>query len=70
VRTLVLSLWSVGDEETRRWMQAFYEAKLARKLDTGEAVRAATLERLAAAREQGRDDPATWGAFIAVDGRR
>lgn len=67
VRTLVVSLWSVPDEETRLWMDAFYESKLERGLTTAEAVRTATLERLAAARGGGFDDPTTWGAFVAIE---
>ena len=45
-RTVIMSLWSVEDESTRRWMRALYDGRLLRKLDTADAVREASLSVL------------------------
>lgn len=65
-QTLITSLWSIRDEETRLWMDSFYRATLERKIETIEAVREASLETLRTRRQQGLDaHPFYWGAFIA-----
>ena len=65
--TLILSLWPVEDEAARRWMQALYRARFERQLGTAEAVRAASLEVLAARRAGGASThPFTWAAFVAA----
>jgi CHAT domain-containing protein len=65
-RTLIMSLWSVPDVETREWMKALYEARLGRGLDTPTSVRHASLAVLQHRRERGlSDQPFTWGAFVA-----
>jgi CHAT domain-containing protein len=67
VRTLIMSLWGVDDEETRAWMRALYAARFARGLSTAPALRAASLERLAERRAEGRSThPFYWGGFVAV----
>jgi CHAT domain-containing protein len=66
-RTVIMSLWSVDDQATRRWMQALYEARLARSLDTADAVRSASLAVLAERRAAHRSThPFYWAAFVAA----
>ena len=67
VRTVIMSLWSVEDDATRQWMRLLYQAKLKDKLDSAEAVRAATLRMLALRRAQRLSvHPFYWGAFVAA----
>jgi CHAT domain-containing protein len=67
VRTVIMSLWSVEDQSTRQWMQALYEGRLLRKLDTADAMREASLNVLRARRAQGLSThPFYWGAFVAA----
>ncbi len=67
VETLILSLWSVEDEPTRLWMNALYEARLARGLGTLESVDAANRVVLAERRAKGASDhPFYWAAFVAA----
>ena len=66
-RTLIMSLWSVEDDATRRWMHLLYEARFAKGMSTTDAVRAASLARLAQRRETGLSaHPFYWAAFVAV----
>jgi CHAT domain-containing protein len=66
-RTLVMSLWSVQDEATRRWMDALYAARLERGDGTAESLRAASLEVLAERRKKHESThPFYWGAFVAA----
>ncbi|MBD3162794.1 MAG: CHAT domain-containing protein, partial [Candidatus Eisenbacteria bacterium] len=65
-RTLITSLWSVRDEETRRWMDAFYRGRLEGKRETIDALREADLTMLDERRRRGASThPFYWGAFIA-----
>ena len=65
-RTLIMSLWPVGDHETRAWINALYEARLS-GLSTSEAIRKAGSSRIAAARGAGATaHPYSWGAFVAA----
>jgi CHAT domain-containing protein len=67
VRTVLMSLWAVDDAATRRWMRAFYAARLTRRLDIAAAVRAADLAVLGERRASGESDlPFYWGAFVAT----
>ena len=67
VRTIIMSLWPVEDEATRRWMEALYTVRFARGQSTAEAVRAACLDVLAERRARGRSThPFYWGAFVAA----
>ena len=62
-----MSLWSVDDEATRRWMKALYEGRFVKGMSTAEAVREASLTMLRNLRERGESThPSTWGAFIAA----
>jgi CHAT domain-containing protein/Tfp pilus assembly protein PilF len=67
VRTVIMSLWSVEDEATRRWMRALYRARLYERLDTAESVRAATLRVLQDRRARKLSThPFHWGAFVSA----
>jgi CHAT domain-containing protein len=62
-----MSLWSVEDQTTRRWMQALYAARLIDRRGTPEAVRTATLTVLQDRRLKGlTTHPFYWGAFVAA----
>ena len=62
-----MSLWSVDDESTQRWMQTLYRGRLQQGLDTSHAVRAAGLDSLRQRREAGESThPFYWGAFVAA----
>jgi CHAT domain-containing protein len=66
-RTVIMSLWPVEDEATRRWMAALYRGRFFDKLSTASAVRQASLEMLRQRRAQGRGGhPFHWGAFVAA----
>jgi CHAT domain-containing protein/tetratricopeptide (TPR) repeat protein len=66
-RTVIMSLWSVGDEPTRRWMRALYENRLVKHLDTADAVRDANLTVLRERRAQGLSThPFYWAGFVAA----
>jgi CHAT domain-containing protein len=65
--TLIMSLWSVDDEATRRWMEALYEGRFESDLDTAAAARRASLDVLREQRARnGSTHPFTWGAFVAA----
>lgn len=67
VRTVIMSLWSVEDESTRRWMRALYSGRLTKGLDTATAVREASLEVLRERRAAGQSThPFYWAAFVAA----
>jgi len=66
LRTLIVSLWAVGDRDTREWMRDLYSARWLRHRDTAESVRDACRGALAARRRQGFDThPFRWAAFVA-----
>jgi CHAT domain-containing protein/tetratricopeptide (TPR) repeat protein len=64
-KNTVTSLWSVPDAETATMMGHFYENLWGKELSVSDALRAAQLEMLRAAREKGDSAPHTWGAFVA-----
>ncbi|HXI04696.1 MAG TPA: CHAT domain-containing protein, partial [Candidatus Saccharimonadales bacterium] len=67
VRSLVLSLWSVDDESTRRWMEAFYEGMLSGGMDVAAAARSAGRSVLETRRRRGDGGhPFFWGAFVTT----
>lgn len=64
--TLIMSLWSVSDEVTRRWMGELYKARLEGGKTTAQSVQAASLALLARQRREGLSThPAHWAPFIA-----
>ena len=67
VRTLIMSLWQVRDEETRSWMKALYESRLLDGHDTTESIREANLSVLRQLRQEGKSThPGFWAGFVAV----
>ena len=66
-RSVITSLWPVGDVTTQQWMVALYRARLVDRRSTAEAVRAASLAVLRDRRARGLGtSPITWGAFLAA----
>jgi CHAT domain-containing protein/Flp pilus assembly protein TadD len=66
-RSLVMSLWPVDDQETRRWMIDLYKAHLGRKLSATASVRLASEHQLLTRRAAGQSThPFYWAGFIAV----
>jgi len=65
-RALLMSLWSVPDEETALLMDEMYKRHLKRRgMSAAEALRAAQLEILTRQRKAGTEHPYEWAAFIA-----
>ena len=65
---LVMSLWPVDDQDTRRWMIDLYKAHLGGKLSATASVRLASRHQLGARRAAGQSThPFYWAGFIAVD---
>ena len=63
---VMMSLWSVPDQETQELMSLFY-AKWLGGLDKAEALRQAQLaEREVVRKRYGKDLPYYWGAFVLV----
>ncbi len=66
-RTVITSLWPVSDDATEHWMSALYRKRFVNRMDTSQAVRAASLETLARRREHGLSThPFYWAGFIAI----
>ncbi len=64
-RTVISSLWNVGDDSTRRLMLAFYDRLWNQGLGKAAALRTAQIEMLDENRRNyDRALPATWGAFV------
>ncbi len=67
VRNLIMTLWSVADDATARWMQDLFSRRLEANLDAAEAVREVSLRTLRDRRSQGMTHhPYFWGAFVAT----
>jgi CHAT domain-containing protein len=63
-RSLVMSLWSVPDQETEELMLGFYR-RMAAGSDRAMALREAVLEEKAAVEKRyGHANPFFWGAFV------
>ncbi|HVT60390.1 MAG TPA: CHAT domain-containing protein [Thermoanaerobaculia bacterium] len=65
-KTVVVSLWSIDDQDAREWMRELYRARFERRVSTREAMRQATLRSLQISRKQGDDNPARWAGFVAT----
>ncbi len=64
-RSVVSTLWKVGDKPTADFMERFYRNLWERGMDKSQALRAAQLQTLAESRKRdGRSRPHTWGAFV------
>ncbi len=67
LRTVLMSLWAVDDDDARSWMSHLYAARLGQGLDTAESVRAACRESLRERRARGLDThPFRWAGFVAA----
>ncbi len=65
-RTVIMSLWSVPDEQTRELMVDYYK-RINEGENKGQALQKAQLERIKVLREKsGTAHPFFWGAFISV----
>ena len=68
-RTVVMALWNVQDDTTRRLMERLYAYRLQDGLPAVSALRRAALELLEAARARyHRLHPALWGGFVVEGG--
>jgi len=66
-KTVIMSLWPVEDDTTRQWMGTLYREHFLNGKDTGESVRAASLQILRQRRAKHQSThPFYWGAFIAA----
>jgi CHAT domain-containing protein len=64
-RSLVMSMWSVPDQETREIMAAFYRNLVHRGMSRGQALRQAALEEMQVVeRRYGFPNPYFWGPFV------
>src|SRR5262249_2558013 len=60
-RTMIMTLWSVEDRATQRWMRAFYEARFTRAATFPEAMRDAARESIDMLRARGENThPSRW----------
>jgi CHAT domain-containing protein/Tfp pilus assembly protein PilF len=67
VRTVIMSLWSVEDRSAQIWMQALYEGRLQKNLNTADAVHGASIAVLRDRRAKGQSThPFYWAAFVAA----
>jgi tetratricopeptide (TPR) repeat protein len=66
-KTVIMSLWPVEDKTTEQWMGTLYREHFLTGKDTGESVRAASLQILRQRRAKHQSThPFYWGAFIAA----
>lgn len=66
-RSIIMSLWAVGDTAARSWMEGLYRARLERGLDTAESVRAAALAVIAERRSRRLPaHPFFWAGFVGT----
>jgi CHAT domain-containing protein len=67
-RSLVMSMWSVPDKETKELMVAFYINIIKRGMDRCQALRQAALNEMQIVKERyGSANPAYWGALSLWD---
>ena len=67
VHTVIMSLWSVDDRATQRWMETLYRARLSQHLDTADSVREASVTLLRERRAKGQNtNPFYWAGFVAA----
>ena len=64
-KSLVMSMWSIPDEETKELMTFFYRNLLAGSMNRVQALRRAELQELETVRGRyGNTNPFFWGAFL------
>jgi CHAT domain-containing protein/tetratricopeptide (TPR) repeat protein len=64
-KSLVMSMWSVPDKETKELMVEFYKNILSGKMNRCQALRQAALKELKIVKERyGFPNPFFWGAFV------
>ncbi|HLA26546.1 MAG TPA: tetratricopeptide repeat protein [Syntrophales bacterium] len=64
-KSLVMSLWSVPDRETKELMVSFYKNLQSGKINRAEALRQAALKQRETVKTRyGHDSPYYWGAFV------
>lgn len=62
---LVMSMWSVPDEETKELMTHFYTNLQSGSVDRAQALRQAMLSEMSTVKKRyGHDNPFFWGAFV------
>jgi CHAT domain-containing protein/Tfp pilus assembly protein PilF len=66
-RTVIMSLWSIDDLATRLWMRELYRNRLQKRLNTADAMHAASANVLRERRAAGESThPFYWAAFVAA----
>ncbi len=66
-RTVIMSLWSVDDRATVRWMQALYDARFRQHRTTAQAAHDASTAVLQERRARGQSThPFYWAPFVAA----
>jgi CHAT domain-containing protein/Tfp pilus assembly protein PilF len=64
-KSLVMSMWSVPDRETKELMIEFYKNILSKNLNRCQALRQAALKQMnTISRRYGHTNPLYWGAFV------
>ncbi len=64
-KSLVMSMWSVPDKETKELMMNFYKNIVKGKMKRSQALRQAALKQmLIVKRRYGQAHPLLWGAFV------
>jgi len=64
-KSLVMSMWSVPDKETKELMVEFYKNILSGKMDRSQALRQAALKQKKIVKDRyGHSNPFYWGAFV------
>jgi CHAT domain-containing protein len=64
-KSLVMSMWSVPDKETKELMVEFYRNLLSGKMNRCQALRQAALKQMQLVKERyGHTNPFYWGAFV------
>jgi len=67
VRTVIISLWPVDDESTRRFMDSLYQERFGMNNSTASAIQKATLHSLRQLRAKKRSThPFYWAGFVAA----
>jgi len=64
-KSLVMSMWSVPDRETKELMVEFYKNVLSEKVNRCQALRQAALKQMQVVKDKyGHTNPFYWGAFV------